>query len=218
MNSLPSQILDRCLQLMKALLIISALTLTLVSCKIQKDTLYGKCGKHYYACTQILLKDNGEFEYFQFYDVGGSTIVKGQWQSVNDTVVLNTYEQQNDRLDTVIESTIQNQKSRIEFTGGFWGYVRVDSTKYNLPGGQNTLEVDKPLKNITFYFYDDQGNVIPIRYNVQSPSTNQLLVRVRWLTTSLILTDLKFIKTRNQLKYIDQPWTKKRTAMKNKQW
>ena len=73
--------------------------------------MYGKCRKHYYACTQILLKNNGEFEYFQFYDVGGSNIVKGQWQSISDTVVLNTYEQQIDRLDTVIESTIQNQKN-----------------------------------------------------------------------------------------------------------
>ena len=87
---------------MKNLLIILALTITLLSCKTQKDTLYGKCWKHYYACTQILLKDNGEFEYFQFYDVGGSTIVKGQWQSVNDTVILNTYEQQHDRLDTCL--------------------------------------------------------------------------------------------------------------------
>ena len=210
--------LQRCVQLMKNLLIILALTITLLSCKTQKDTLYGKCGKHYYACTQILLKDNGEFEYFQFYDVGGSTIVKGQWQSVNDTVILNTYEQQHDRLDTVIESTIQNQKFRIEFTGGFWGYVSVDSTKYNLASGQNTLEIDKPLKNITFYFYDEQGNPIPVQYNMQSSSTNHLQVKVRRLTTNLILTDLKFIKTRNELKYIHQPWTKKRTAMKNKQW
>lgn len=203
---------------MKTLLIISTLTITLISCKIQKDALYGKCGKHYFACTQILLKGNGEFEYFQFYDVGGSTIVKGQWQSVNDTVILNTYEQQQHRLDTVIETTIQNQKSRIEFTGGFWGYVTVDSIKYDLASGQNSLEIDKPLKNITFYFYDYQGMPIPVQYNMQSSSTNHLQVKVRSLTTNLILTNLKFIRTRNQLKYIDQPWTKKRTAMKNKQW
>ena len=192
--------------------------MTLLSCRTQKDTLYGKCGKNYYACKQILLKNNGEFEYFQFYDVGGSTVVKGQWQSINDTVVLNTYEQQNYRLDTVIELTTQNQKSRIEFTGSFWGYVSVDSTKYNLTGGQNTLDIDKPLKNITFYFYDDQGNAVPVHYNMQNSSTNYLQIKVRNLTTNLILSNLKFIKTRNQLKYVDQTWTRKRTAMKNKQW
>ena len=203
---------------MKTLLIISVLTITLLSCKSQKDTLYGKCRKHYYACTQILLKNNGEFEYFQFYDVGGSNIVKGQWQSISDTVVLNTYEQQIDRLDTVIESTIQNQKNQIEFIGGFWGFVIVDSTKYNLVSGQNTLAVDNPFKNITFYFYDNQGNAKPVQYKTQSPSTNYLTVKLRNLTTNLILTDLRFIRTRNKLKYIDQPWTKKRTTMKNKQW
>lgn len=208
----------RCVQLMKTLLIISALTITLLSCKTQKDTLYGKCGKHYYACAQILLKGNGQFEYFQFYDVGGSTIVKGQWKSINDTVVLNTYEQQHDRLDTVIETTIQNQKSRIEFTGGFWGYVTVDSIKYNLASGQNTLEVDQPLRNIIFYFYDDRGNPIAVPYKIQNSASNHLQVKLRRLTTDLIITNLKFVRTRNQLKHIDQPWTKKRTAMKNKQW
>src|SRR5690606_697704 len=104
------------------------------------------------------------------------------------------------------------------FTGGFWGYVTVDSIKYNLTSGQNSLEVDQPLRNVTFYFYDDQGKPLAVPYKIQSSTSNYLQVKVRRLTTDLIITNLKFVRTRNQLKYIDQPWTKKRTAMKNKQW
>lgn len=203
---------------MKIPIIISALAITLLSCTSRKDMLYGKCPKQYYACTQILLKNNGEFEYFEFYDIGGSTIVRGRWQSSKDTVVLNTYEQQQDRLDTVIESSIQSQKSRIEFTGGFWGSVGIDSAKYDVTNGQNILDIGKPFKSITFYFYDDEGNTIPVPYNLKSPSTNHLSVKVRRLATNLIITDLKFIRTGNRLKHIGEARTKKRTAMKNKQW
>lgn len=203
---------------MKILTLIPVLTITLLSCRSQKDILYGECPQHYYACTQILLKNNGEFEYFEFSDIGGASIVKGHWQSINDTVVLNTYEQQGDRLDTVIESTIQSQKIRIEFTGGFWGYVDIDSAKYHLTNGQKTLEVDKPIKSINIYFYDDQGNLIPISYNLQNSSTNYLQVKVRRLTTNLIIANLKFLRTRGQLKYMDKSRIHKRTAIKNKQW
>jgi hypothetical protein len=166
---------------MKNVILISTITIILFSCKIQKDALYGKCGKHYFACTQILLKEDGEFEYFQFYDVGGATVVKGHWQTQNDTVTLNTYEQEENRLDTVIESRVNNQKNTIKFEGGFWGYVDIDSTKFNLNVGQQTIELDRPLKNIVFFFFDNHGSYVPLKYNIKDPFTNHLQVKVRGL-------------------------------------
>jgi hypothetical protein len=203
---------------MKNLFFILAIAPILSSCRAQKDTLYGKCPPHYFACIQILLKADGEFEYFRFYDVGGQVIVKGQWQTRRDTVILNTYEQQESRLDTVIESTVDNKKNTIRFEGGFFGYLQVDSSRFDANRIPQELEFDAPLKNITFCFYDDEGRPIPVHYTVKNPSANHLLVKVRHLTSNLVIKDEKFIKTRKGLKYIDEPYIKKKTAMKNKQW
>jgi hypothetical protein len=191
---------------------------SLSSCRNSRDFLYGKCKKGFYACTQILLKENGEFEYFQFYDVGGSQLVTGRWQSLSDTVVLNTYEQQESRLDTVIESKAANGKIRMEFEGPFWGHVSVDSMRYNLSNGQKILEFNEPIKAVTFNFYDDQGNTIPVYYRIKNSSTNYILVKVRRLTTDFILKDRKYIRTRGKLKFIGQTGEYKLTTMKNKQW
>lgn len=203
---------------MKSLLFISIIAAILSSCRVQKDTLYGKCPPHYFACTQILLKANGGFEYFEFFDMGGAVIVKGQWQTRRDTVILNTYEQQESRLDTVIESTVDNKKNTIKFEGGFVGYLQVDSSRFGANITPQVFEFDAPLKNITFYFYDYEGNLIPVRYTIKDPSANHLLVKVRHLTSNLIIKDKKFILTRRGLKHINEPFINKRTSMKNKQW
>ena len=70
--------------------------LFLSSCSTNKSVvgLYGKCGKSYFACTQIELKSDKTFEYFIFMDVGGGTIVKGNWEQISsDSIKLNTFDQ-----------------------------------------------------------------------------------------------------------------------------
>lgn len=203
---------------MKTLLFILAFTLILLSCKIKKEILYGKCQKNYYACSQILLKPNREFEYFIFYDVGGATILKGQWQTQKDTVILNTYEQEANRLDSVIELTTGDRKSTISFEGNFWGYITVDTSKIEFKAKQQSVEFDLPLKNITFHFYNEMGDLIPVHYDIKKSTTNRLLVKVRWVTTGSIIKNLKFVKKRNRLLNISKPWELKRTSIKNKQW
>lgn len=140
-------------QLMRVLLAILTMVITILSCRSKKDVLYGKCQKNYYACTQVLLKKNGEFEYFQFYDVGGSTVVKGQWQSRDDTVILNSYEQQEHRIDTVIESTTWNRNSRIEFAGDFHGYVGVGAAKIHLPPRTKCRRIPGASQRTDFLFH-----------------------------------------------------------------
>ena len=113
---------------------------------------------------------------------------------------------------------VNNQKNTIKFEGGFWGYVDIDSTKFNLNVGQQTIELDRPLKNIVFFFFDNHGSYVPLKYNIKDPFTNHLQVKVRGLKTNLVLKNQKFIKTKNGLKYIDKPWVMKKTSLKNKQW
>lgn len=77
---------------MKVILYLLILIAFIQSCSTV-DKLYGRCENGYYSCTQILLKKDSTFEYFIFYDVGGGSVLKGNWLRNKDTIVLNTYKQ-----------------------------------------------------------------------------------------------------------------------------
>jgi hypothetical protein len=203
---------------MKTLLFISPIVFALFSCNSQKGLLYGRCHKHYLACGQILLKPNKEFEYFMFFDAGGATILKGDWQAKKDTVILNTYEQEQNRIDTIIESATDNPKSEIMFEGGFVGYITIDKAKIYFGSNEQTVTVDSPLKDITFHFINELAKDIPVHYNLKNPGTNQLLVKVRWVRSSSVLNNQVLVRKRNSLVYTSKSWILKRTNIKNKQW
>lgn len=70
--------------------------------------LYGECEKGFLVCEQLLLKQDSTFKYALFYDVGGWRIWNGKWIIKRDTLILNTYDQPNYKLNTISESIIQD--------------------------------------------------------------------------------------------------------------
>jgi len=169
---------------MKSLLT-AFLFLLLVACNTSKDILYGKCAKRYYACTQLLLKKDGEFEYFNFYDVGGSQIAKGKWLKRKDTIILNTYEQEEDMLSSVTEKTVNSNKVTINLINSFWGNIQVNSSKYQINFDSNTIALDTTPSEIVFNIDNQKGNLIPIVYKVINPMTNSFIVKIKPPTTSV---------------------------------
>ena len=98
---------------MRNLVCIFSVTTILISCNTNKiPGLYGRCAKHYMSCSQVDIKKNYEFEYFTFWDIGGTIIRKGKWENHKDTLVLNTFYQHKDRIIEIVEK--QNINS--EFT------------------------------------------------------------------------------------------------------
>jgi len=163
--------------------------------------LYGKCPKHYYACSQYLLKKNNEFEYFNFADVGGATVVKGTWERHLDTIVLNSYVQPSDRIIEVIESRIDTSSSlTFEFynesiKGKDAAFVRLnsDTSKAYLVTSYDFLRLpeSKLTKLFISPFFDAQA--FPVPYIVKDPGSNHFLVRTKNLDQSTFITDEKFL-------------------------
>lgn len=171
------------------------------ACSVYKTPLlYGKCGKAYYVCTQVLLKPNNEFEYFQFYDVGGGMVVKGTWSENKDTITLNTYEQQKDRISEVIETT--GNSDSLEFRLLHDGaYIFFDSTSFSiLPDYPKMLKFQKNERLTGFYlvfFSDPKWN--PIYYAVKDSAARNFLINARILKSPLFIKNEKYVRKGKRL-------------------
>lgn len=204
---------------MKRILFITTIAIGILSCNSQKDILYGKCAKHYYACTQILLKSAGEFEYFEFMDVVGANIIRGCWYKNNDTLVLNTYEQKEDRLAIVTELKVDTlQNNFIKFENVFYGFVQVDTSRQKLLPELKTLSFTGHPQTLTFHFYETNGDTSPVTYTVKQSTANFFSVKTRQLTSPLIFKNQKFLIEGRHLKSLQSSWSLKKTSMKHKQW
>lgn len=80
--------------IMKKLICILSIFISL-NCFSQKEciAIYGICGEKFLACRQLQLFDDSTFEYGNFMDVGGWTFKSGNWKVINDTIILNTFNQ-----------------------------------------------------------------------------------------------------------------------------
>ena len=167
--------------------------------------LYGDCSKHCFVYTKILLKENNEFEYFQFYDVGGETTVKGKWNKINDTIILNTYEQQEDRISDIIESTDLSDSIRFEILNDR-GDIFLDSPNSDtLNLGYRQIGATKRfnIKRFKIIIYSDP-KLRPIEYKVLNINTNHFAIKTRDLKTSLFLKNKKYIVKSNKLILISE--------------
>ena len=66
-----------------------------------------ECEDGFFACQQIHFKTDSTFEYVIFMDVGGWNYMEGIWQMNKDTIILNTYNQPEER-----QNKIYNESSR----------------------------------------------------------------------------------------------------------
>lgn len=196
------------------------------SCTSKKTVtgLYGKCGKRYYACNQILLKPDNTFEYFVFMDVGGKNIIKGNWvQIAKDSIKLNTFNQPK-TPQTSIKGSInpsRNNSIKIKLIDSVLpiasAYIVVNDQqngKATNIEGDVELEV-KELKTITYHYLGREETIM-----IDNPNYNEIEILIKdiditgfpkYFTNQIILV-------KNQKLYLNDFLSLKKTRIQNKQW
>ena len=200
--------------------------LFLSSCSTNKSVvgLYGKCGKSYFACTQIELKSDNTFEYFIFYDVGGGNVLKGTWKRIsNDTIVINTYNQPEFPKTTYvgkINPDLNGEiKVRIIDKNGSLGYasVEINDKKQGKATDENGVAKFKAdsIKNVHYNFLGQNETI-----EIDNPKYNEIEIRIKDLDINAIpeyITDYKIAYKRNRI-IMDSSYIYKKTSLRNKQW
>ena len=200
--------------------------LFLGSCSTNKSVigLYGKCRKKYLTCTQIELKSDKTFEYFIFMDVGGGTIVKGNWEQISvDSIKLNTFEQPKnpsttykgkinpDRIDNV-KITIRDLE--LPLAAAFIIINNQNNGKAADVNGIAELKA-KEIKTITYHYLGQKETI-----EIDNPNFNEIEIIVRDLDLNAVpryLTD-KIMTVKNKKLFFNDWYSIKKTNLKNKQW
>ncbi|MFS4484383.1 hypothetical protein ACKGJY_15295 [Hyunsoonleella sp. 2307UL5-6] len=200
--------------------------LFLSSCSTNKSVvgLYGKCGKSYFACTQIELKSDKTFEYFIFMDVGGGTVVKGNWEQIStDSIKLNTFEQPKNPSTTysgkINPDRIENVKITIRdlelpLAAAFIVINDQNEGKAADVNGIAELEAQK-IKTITYHYLGQKETI-----EIDNPNYNEIEIIVRDLDLNAVprfLTD-KIMTLDNGKLFFNDGYSLKKTNLKNRQW
>lgn len=198
----------------------------LSSCSTNKSVvgLYGKCGKSYFACTQIELKSDKTFEYFIFMDVGGGTVVKGNWEQIsNDSIKLNTFEQPKhpsttysgkvnpDRTDNV-KITVRDLE--LPLAAAFIVINDQNEGKAADVNGIAELKTQE-IKTITYHYLGQKETI-----KIDNPNFNEIEIIVRDLDLNAVprfLTD-KIMTLDNGKLFFNDGYSLKKTNLKNRQW
>ncbi|WP_178985972.1 hypothetical protein [Winogradskyella helgolandensis] len=196
------------------------------SCSINKSVigLYGKCKKNYLACTQIELKSDKTFEYFIFMDVGGGTVVKGNWEQISkDSIKLNTFEQPKnpsttysgkinpDRIDNV-KITIRDFE--LPLAAAFIEINDQNEGKAADVNGITELKAQE-IKTITYHYIGQKETI-----KIDNQNFNEIEIIVRDLDLNAVpsfLTD-KIMVLNNGKLFFNDGYSLKKTNLKNRQW
>lgn len=112
----------------------------------KKTILYGKCNKTYFACTQIELKEDKTFEFYIFMDVGGESVLKGNWEFENgDTLKLNTFKQPKIKKTYFVGRRNEN----------LGGKVKIKISDFDTPLGMAYIKINNGEKS----GYLDEGGI-----------------------------------------------------------
>lgn len=198
----------------------------------KKNHLYGKCEKHYFSCAQLELKQNNEFEYYVFLDVGGGQVIKGTWRYLNgDTLILNTYKQPHiskTYFKTIENSTLSDDTVVIKLQN-YLGPIVDEYVNIN-NGEQEQFTNDKGIcifktkevRQVAFYLEDSP---LIEKVIIDVPQSNQIEIFAKdsepgipeTITNELIVAKRKKViflpKNEDTLSY-----TLKRTRLGEKQW
>ncbi len=158
--------------------------------------LYGKCGKKYLGFTQIELKSDKTFEYFIFMDVGGGTVVKGNWEQISaDNIKLNTFEQPKNPSTTYKGKINPNRTDNVEITirdlelplaAAFIVINDQNERKSADVNGIAELET-KDVKTITYHYIGQKETI-----EIDNPNSTKIEITVRDLDLNAVprfLTD-----------------------------
>ncbi|KAB2877534.1 hypothetical protein F9K33_16235 [bacterium] len=191
--------------------------------------LYGECEDGYYACTQLLLKPDGHFEYYIFYDVGGGSVLQGTWKISSDTIILNSFAKPKQTKSFVIESSQMLSDSIFiqvyDFDSLSLGYAKVtinskqviqsDSNGFaKLPSQLIRSAQANFLSDSVLATFDDPFiRKITLFVPLRSGSIPQYIINERWLIRRNSIVPFDTRTLRFETKYSLQ-----RTNIKNKKF
>ena len=203
---------------MKKILFVILVVLT--SCSVQKEFhgLYGHCKNHYWTCFQLLLNEDGTFEYFEFYDVGGGNLRKGKWKKVDENSLTLNSEEQPKVEKTFFHAEIDSVKTdsiRIRISEGGYPLSKSDVFINNEEGktanenGEVSFE-RMDIKSLRVQFLDVNDTII-----FDNPKYNKVEITLRDIGSRAITNQKVYLGYR-KLKF--QKSILKKTKLKNKQW
>ena len=193
------------------------------SCSTNKSIigLYGKCGKKYFACTQIELKSDKTFEYFIFMDVGGGTIVKGNWEQISsDSIKLNTFDQPknpsttfkgkiNPDLTDTVKIKIHDFESPLAAASIIINDQKSEGKAANMDG--ITKFKAQEIKTITYHYLGQKETI-----EIDNPNFNEIEITVKDLDLNAVpryLTNI-IMTLDNKKLFFNDNYSLKKTNMK----
>jgi|GEM_PF-4179993 len=160
--------------------------------------LYTDCIQHCFAKNEIQLLKNKEFIYSQFYDVGGTTEVRGRWKLSNDTISLTTYEQHEDRIDSIYENKITSDSLIIIFKNDY-GSVVLNDTVFADQICESKFRFQKmQVYKLNIFSCSDQLYK-PISFDIKDPNSNHITIVTKEINSRIFLKDKKYVYKRNRL-------------------
>ena len=200
--------------------------LFLGSCSTNKSVigLYGKCGKEYLSCTQIELKSDNTFEYFIYMDVGGGTVVKGNWEQIStDSITLNTFEQPKNPSTTFSGKINSDRIGNVKITIHDLelplaaAYIVINDQNEGKAADVNGIAELKAqeIKTITYHYLGQKETI-----EIDNPNFNEIEIIVRDLDLIAVprfMTD-KIMALDNGKLFFNDGYSLKKTNLKNRQW
>jgi hypothetical protein len=211
---------------MKVKLLLVFICVIAISCSVKKEVLrlYGKDN------TQILLKPDKTFEYRTYLGVGGEVKRIGTWsEHKGDTILLNTYNQPNNKSTTYKGIVNPDLKKKViisirdfELKLGFSTIEINDGemTKSADENGTVEFEVDQ-INNITYYYLGE----ISEKIKISNPEFNEIDILIRDLDLEIVpnyFTDMPIVVTNRKVVFypndIEKRFERKRASIKRKLW
>ncbi|KAA5536354.1 hypothetical protein F0919_01415 [Taibaiella lutea] len=210
------------------------ITLFLSSCYAfnQKVRLYGKCEKGYFVCSQLELRQNNEFEYYVFLDIGGGNTIKGTWKRLGgDTLMLNSYKQPNIPKTYFKAKKLQSYNDSViikiqNYFGPFSDeYVYIDDDKQGQLTDNNGICIFKTKEVQHVSFYSIIYSPIIEKITINHPGANYVEIFVKDPETIIpeTMTDKLIVAKRNGILFLPKngdtiTYVLKRTRLSKKQW
>lgn len=191
--------------------------------------LYGECEIGFFTCLQMELKPNGTFDYFIFYDVGGGSVLEGQWQFKNDTIYLNTFKQPKQQKSIIIDTQSDNKNFiniRVyDYDSLKMGFAEIIiNNKIQMYCDKNGLITvpDMPIESITVKFSTESTT-----FNLNGEKGNNISLFIPILDGAIpsYLSNEKWLYKKNKLipylrsnKNYNKKYALKKTELNNKRF
>jgi hypothetical protein len=169
------------------------------------------------------MKPDHTFEYFIYMDIGGGSVVKGNWKQISqDSIILNTFDQPQNPSTTYTglinpnRNNIRIKISDMEMPLAF-AFITVNENHFGLAANMDGI-VELKAEGIQSITYHYLGQLETIK--IDNPNYNEIEITVRDLDLNEVpryLTN-KVMTIQNRKLFFNEGYFLQKTNLKNKQW